>query len=245
MKLMAEGIRRDFFRSGKNTNIFTAVQKTDFTLLEGCMTVIVGRSGSGKTTFIQMLSGLLTPTEGKVTADNTDLYLLSDKERSAFRNRHIGIIPQGQTGLQRFTVLENVLLPVEMYGKADDKKDKALQLLEAVEIGALADVYAGELSGGELRRMAIVRAMIHEPQILIADEPTGNIDPERSFEIMKMLSAINKKGTTVLIVTHEHELVKAFGGRILKIADGAITSDSFLPTEYHPAQASNGKEVSP
>ena len=221
MKLMAEGIRRDFFRSGKNTNIFTAVQNTDFTLLEGCMTVIVGRSGSGKTTFIQMLSGLLTPTEGKVTADNTDLYLLSDKERSAFRNRHIGIIPQGQTGLQRFTVLENVLLPVEMYGKADDKKDKALQLLEAVEIGALADVYAGELSGGELRRMAIVRAMIHEPQILIADEPTGDLDAETTAFVMKLLKAHAENGGSVLIVTHDKD-VMAYADELYRMEKGVL-----------------------
>ena len=113
MKLKAEKIGRMYFRSGKNTNYFYAVESLDFELKEGCITAVTGRSGSGKTTFINMLGGLLTPSSGRVLLDETDIYTLADRERSRLRNRYFGMIPQGQTGLQSLTVLENVMLPAD------------------------------------------------------------------------------------------------------------------------------------
>ena len=112
MKLEAKGISRTYFRNGRGTNIFTAVDKTDFLLEDGKFIEIIGRSGSGKTTFINMLSGLLTPSDGQVLLDGEDMYKLSDDQRSILRNQYIGIIPQGQTGLAGLTVLENVELPM-------------------------------------------------------------------------------------------------------------------------------------
>lgn len=205
MELIAEGIKRSFFRNKGNTNIFWAVEKTDFTLPSGKLTEIIGRSGSGKTTFSNMLSGLLTPSEGRVLIDGKDIYALSDKERSLFRNQNIGVIPQGQTGLQSLTVLENVLLPVSLYSDPSKKEPLAKELLEMVGIADLYDVYSNELSGGELRRMAIARALINEPAIVIADEPTGDLDDETTGLVLSLLRKVADQGASVLMITHEKE----------------------------------------
>ncbi len=205
MKLQAYGISRTFYRKGRNTNFFNAVERTDFILEEGSVTGIIGRSGSGKTTFFNMLCGLLTPSEGKVLLGNQDFYELDDKERSLLRNRHIGIIPQGNTGLQNLTVLENVLLPAAMYGDAEAKKEDALNLLEAVGISELYEVYSNELSGGELRRMSIARALINSPDIIVADEPTGDLDDDTTGFVLKLLRQYADRGASVLMVTHEKE----------------------------------------
>ena len=208
MKLKAEGITRDFFRNGKDTNVFTAVQPSDIEIESGELVCIMGRSGSGKTTLVNMLCGLLTPTQGKVTLDDTDLYALSDDERSRLRNVSMGIVPQGQTGLQSLTVLENILSPAAMYGNAGSRKDKALELMEKMDIAGLAEVYSNELSGGELRRLAIARALINDPDIIIADEPTGDLDDETTDMVMSLLRKYADDGGAVLIVTHEKDAEK-------------------------------------
>lgn len=209
MKLEAKGISRSFFRKGENTNIFVAVKPTDFVLEEGKLTEITGRSGCGKTTFSNMLSGLLTPTEGTVLLDDKDLYAMSDKERSRIRCAHFGIIPQGHTGLQSLTVLENVLLPSAMYhSDVKNAEKRARELLSQMNIAALCDVYANELSGGELRRMAVARALINEPEIIIADEPTSDLDDEASGLVLKLLKDHAKKGASVLMITHEKDALK-------------------------------------
>ncbi len=209
MKLEAKGISRSFFRKGTNTNIFVAVKPTDFCLEEGKLTEITGRSGCGKTTFSNMLSGLLTPTEGTVLLDEKDLYAMSDKERSRIRCDHFGIIPQGHTGLQSLTVLENVLLPSAMYhGDAKNAEKRARELLSQMNIADLCDVYANELSGGELRRMAVARALINEPEIIIADEPTSDLDDEASGLVLKLLKDHAKNGASVLMITHEKDALK-------------------------------------
>lgn len=203
MRLTAEKITRDFLRAGKGTNIFTAVAPTDFELPEGQLTEITGRSGSGKTTFTNMLAGLLTPTGGRVLLGGEDLYKMDDDERSLLRNKSIGMIPQGQTGLQSLTVLENVLAPAAMYGSAEGSREKAMELLEMTGIADLADVYSNELSGGELRRLSIARALINDPEIIIADEPTGDLDDETSEMVMRLFRKCADEGASVLMVTHE------------------------------------------
>lgn len=207
MKLTAEKIGRMYFRSGRDTNFFYAVQSIDFEPEEGKVTVITGRSGSGKTTFINMLCGLLTPSCGKVMLDGKDIYALSDRERSLLRNRSFGIIPQGQTGLQCLTVAENVLLPVSMYGKAGEKEDKAKKLLEMLGIDDLWDVYSNELSGGELRRMSVARALINDPGIIVADEPTGDLDGDTTVLVMELLKKRSENGAAVIIVTHDKDVM--------------------------------------
>jgi len=208
MKLKAEGISRNYYRNGKSSNYFTAVEKTDFELKEGTLTGIIGKSGSGKTTLINMLSGLLCPTEGRVLMDGQSLYHMSDRERSNLRNRHIGVIPQGQTGLQSFTVLENVLLPVSMYRNSEPKKEEALALLKKLGLEELSDVYSNELSGGELRRMSIARAVINDPSVIIADEPTADLDEDTTKMVMEMFRQQAQQGKAVLIVTHDKEVME-------------------------------------
>ena len=222
MVLKAENITREFFRNGKGTNLFTAVEPTSFTLEEGSFTEIIGKSGSGKTTFINMLCGLLSPTAGKVTIDGADFYAMSDDERSVLRNRHIGIIPQGQTGLQSLTVMENILAPAAMYGDAEPVKERAIELMEQMEIADLAEVYSNELSGGELRRMSIARALVNSPEIIIADEPTADIDEETSEKVLQMFRGLADAGASVLMVTHEKEAEK-YADRIYKMSKGVLT----------------------
>ena len=224
MKLICDGISRRFFRNGKNTNFFYAVQKTDFELPEGAITEIIGRSGSGKTTFANMLSGLLAPTEGAVYIDGIDLFTLDDEKRSEFRNKHIGIVPQGQTGLQSLTVLENILAPVRMYGDAKDKEEIARKLLEEMELSELLNVYSNELSGGELRRMSIARALVNSPEILIADEPTGDLDDDTTKLVLKLLRKLADEGMSVLMVTHERDAL-LYADRIFRMEKGILTSE--------------------
>lgn len=207
MKLKAEKLGRMYFRSSRHTNFFYAIESLDFELKEGCITAVTGRSGSGKTTLINMLCGLLTPSNGRVLLDDTDIYALTDKERSLVRNRHFGIIPQGQTGLQSLTVLENVMLPAAIYGNAEVKKETAETLIEKLGISDLREVYSNELSGGELRRMSVARALINEPEIIIADEPTGDLDAETTVLVMELLKSRAKEGASVLIVTHDKDVL--------------------------------------
>ncbi len=222
MKLKSKGITRSFFRKGRNTYFFYALQKTDFELQEGAVTEIVGRSGSGKTTFANILSGLLVPTEGSLYLDGVDLYALRDERRSILRNRHIGMVPQGQTGLQSLTVLENVLAPAMMYGDMKGREALALQYLEEMKISDLCDVYSNELSGGELRRMSIARALINSPEIIIADEPTGDLDDDTTALVLRLFRRLADKGCSVLIITHEQEAIH-YADNIYRMENGILS----------------------
>ncbi len=222
-----------------------ALKNISLEIPNGEFVFIVGPSGAGKSTLLKLLIREETADQGKIHVNGRNLMTIS-KRNIPYLRRTMGIVFQDFRLIDKMTVFDNVAFAMRVIGASETAIQKRVPaVLKMVGLENAVKRYPTELSGGEQQRVSLARALINAPKLLIADEPTGNIDPERSFEIMKMLSAINKKGTTVLIVTHEHELVKAFGGRILKIADGAITSDSFLPTEYHPAQASNGKEVSP
>ena len=221
MILKAEGICKKFFRNGKGTNYFTAVEPTDFTLYPNKLTAVMGRSGSGKTTFINMLSGLLTPSEGKVFLGDIDIYAADDASRSRLRCGHIGMIPQGHTGLQSLTVLENVLAPSRIYGK-EDKTERAMELLGKMGIADLSEVYSNELSGGELRRMAIARALINSPEVIIADEPTGDLDDKSTALVMELLKSLAESGTAVLIVTHDRQAAE-YADTVLTMDNGRLT----------------------
>lgn len=205
MDLIAKSIRRDFPRAGKNSNFFTAVQTLDFELHPGKMVEITGRSGSGKSTLLNMLSGMLKPTSGQVFLDETDLYALNEDSLSRLRNEKIGLVPQGHTALLSLTVLENVLLPSILYRKDLPPEKKARDLLGEVGLSGLMSAKPNELSGGELRRMAIARALIMDPPILLADEPTAGLDEENILSVLKLLRKAADTGTAVLFVTHENE----------------------------------------
>jgi len=222
MKLTAEKITKEYPRLRAGSNYFTAVQPVDFALEAGRVTEITGRSGSGKSTLLNMLAGLLTPTAGRVLLDDTDLYALPDGQLSRLRNRHIGVVPQGQTALQSLTVLENVLLPAQLYGDGKAALPRARHLLEQMGIASLADVRPKELSGGELRRMAIARALINGPAVLLADEPTGDLDDENTAAVLGLLRDTARQGAAVLLVTHEAEAAR-YADEIWHMEAGAPT----------------------
>lgn len=227
MKITATGVCREFLRQGRGTNIFTAVEETDFVLEPGVLTVLTGRSGSGKSTLLNMLAGLLAPTRGRVFMEGDgvqipDLYQMEDGKLSQLRGRYIGVIPQGQTAIHTLTVLENVLLPCSLYGLRDrDTEERARTLLEQMGIGHLAEVMPSHLSGGETRRVAIARAMIRRPSILLADEPTGDLDDENTEAVLQILQKAAKEGMAVLLVTHEKE-ARRFADRIFRMDAGKI-----------------------
>ncbi len=220
MKLRAEQVSRQFFRTTKQSNVFLAVKETSLTLEPGQLVAVTGRSGSGKSTLLNMMAGLLKPTAGRVWLDDTDLYALEDKERSRLRNQSFGIIPQGQTGLSSLTVLENVKLPFLLYGE-EAPEERALALLEEVGIGNLANAYPNELSGGEMRRLAIARALIREPGIILADEPTGDLDDENTKTVLTLLRQAADRGAAVLLVTHEGEALP-YADRVYRMNDGVL-----------------------
>ena len=223
MELRTEGVSRRFFRGTGSANFFYAVEKTDFRLLAGSLTEITGRSGSGKSTFLNLLAGLLEPSEGHVYLDEIDLYSLADGPRSEVRNRNIGVVPQGQTGLHSLSVLENVKLPCLLYGESVSD-ETALELLERFDIASLRDSYPNELSGGEMRRLAIARALIRRPAILLADEPTGDLDDENTAVVLRELRRAANEGTAVLLVTHEQEAA-AYADRIYRMEKGVLRPD--------------------
>ena len=220
--LEAQGIRKEFIRQGKGTNRLVAVQDTDLTLGAGELTVLMGRSGSGKSTLLNMLAGLLAPTAGRILLDGEDLYAMEDRALSRLRNARIGVIPQGQTALHSLTVLENVLLPVRMYDPKADAAPEAAALLERLGIAELQQDKPAALSGGELRRMAIARAVIRRPQIILADEPTGDLDDENTAIVFDFLRESARNGAAVLVVTHEGDAVQ-YADRIFRMNAGKLS----------------------
>lgn len=229
MELKAVDISKKYPRKLKEANYFYAVNPVSLNLEPGKVIEIMGRSGSGKSTLLHMMAGLLLPSEGKVFLDDRDLYAMSDRELSRQRNRYFGVIPQGQTGLYSLTVLENVLLPCTLYdgqaGSCDkDDRDYALELLERLDIGHLARAYPGELSGGELKRLAIARALTGKPSIILADEPTGDLDDENTAVVFRLLREAADKGAAVLVVTHETQAVE-YADMVFRMNGGSLVSE--------------------
>lgn len=223
MLLSAENISRKFNRTKSGASWFYAVRDTDISLEQGTLTAIFGRSGSGKTTLLNMLGGLLVPSGGAVKYRETDLYQLDDKALSLFRNRHIGVIPQGRAALTNLNVLENVIAPALLYEKrGDGLLTRANALLKTVGIATLAEAMPNELSGGELRRMAIARALMNAPDVILADEPTGDLDDENTDAVLRLLKEQSERGAAVLIATHDGA-VKNYADIVLKMDDGRLS----------------------
>ena len=221
MGISADHISKTFFRSTGSSNYFYAVSSTSLELLPETVTVLMGRSGSGKTTLLNMLSGLLEPTEGKVWLDEIDLYSLKDMNLSRLRNEKIGVVSQVRSAIDTLTVAENIRLPAKLYGKTAPE-ETINQLMEELDIAHLSDAMPAELSGGELRRMAVIRALVQNPDILFADEPTGDLDNENTEKVLSALySFAHRQNKAVFIVTHENDAVK-FADRLLKMENGRI-----------------------
>ena len=223
MELRAENISRRYFRKRGEANFFEAVKPVSLTLRGGKMTVLKGRSGSGKTTLLHMLAGLLNPSEGKVFLDDTDLYALEDAELSRVRNEKIGVVPQGRSAVDTLTVYENILLPGLLYG-GKSRTDAAESWMEALDISSLRDVMPAELSGGELRRMAIARTLTADPDVILADEPTGDLDNENTVIVLDALRQAAKAGKAVLVVSHEDD-VEAYADEVIRMDAGSFIAD--------------------
>ena len=221
MIIEATGLTKEFARARGGKRLFTAVHPLDIGLEERQLTVVSGHSGSGKSTLANMLAGILTPTAGHVRLDGTDLYSLRDEELSRLRNERIGLVPQGHTALRALTVLDNVLLPSVLYSKNEAPADRARELLAAVGLGDLADAAPTELSGGELRRMAIARALLMDPAIVIADEPTAGLDSANATTVLTLLRDAADRGTAILVVSHEAE-TQRFADRSYVMEDGHL-----------------------
>lgn len=207
------------FKRGSNT--LFAVKNVNFTLEEGDFVNIIGRSGSGKSTFLNLLSGLLKPTEGKILAKGKDMSDFSDREISKYRNEVIGFVPQSLGTLPNLNVLENVSLPYYLFKRDDSAYEKAAMLLDEMGILHLKDDFPKNLSGGELKRVLIARSMINSPELLILDEPTSDLDKNTTMEIMDLLKKINSKGTALIIVTHELDILK-YGNTLCQMEDGSL-----------------------
>ena len=221
MILEATGLSKEFARARGGKRVFTAVHPMDFGLDERQLTVISGHSGSGKSTLLTMLAGILTPTAGHVRVEGTDLYSLRDEERSRLRNARIGLVPQGNTALRALSVLDNVLLPSILYATDEAPAGRARELLTTVGLADLAEAKPTELSGGELRRMAIARALLMEPSIVLADEPTAGLDSANATAVLTLLRDAANAGAAVLVVSHETE-ARHFADRSYTMEDGHL-----------------------
>ncbi len=216
----------DLYRSFKMAEKELGILKgVSFEIQKGEMLAIVGASGVGKSTLLTLLGALDRPTSGKIIFDGVDLFSQSDSELALFRNQKIGFIFQFHHLLHDFSALENVMMP-GLIRRMDPKnlKTSALELLKAVGLSHRLDHKPGELSGGEQQRVAIARALVLSPQLILADEPTGNLDTHTSDEVFDLLKTLNeKRGITFVLVTHNEKL-SLQAGRLIKMIDGTISS---------------------
>ena len=192
---------------------------------DGEFVFLVGPSGSGKSTIIKLITGELRPTSGTVKVNGYALERIRKREIPLLR-RTVGVVFQDFRLINNMTVYDNVAFAMRVIGAREREiRDRVPYVLELVGLENKANRHPGEMSGGEQQRLAIARALVNNPSTIIADEPTGNLDPARSFEIMALLQEINNLGTTVLVVTHEKNLVELFAKRVIAIDDGYVVSD--------------------
>jgi len=200
-----------------------AVDDVNLEIPAGEFTFIAGRSGSGKTTLLSMIAGLTKPTNGAVFIDDSDIWSLNDKELSAVRNVKIGFMFQGGYVIPTLSVIDNVMLPTVFKNVDFDVYEKSRKMLDRVGLSKYADSLPNELSGGERRRISIARALINDPEILLADEPTAELDVETETEIMRLLADIHRGGgVTMLMVSHNYDLA-SYATRRFRMDRGKLT----------------------
>ncbi len=216
--LETRSLSKEFSRGGR---MFSVVKNVDFCLEKGEFVHIIGRSGSGKTTFLNLLSGILNPTSGEILVEGQALESMDDGQKSMYRNSFIGYVPQSLGTLPNLTVLDNVRLPHYLFSRNGDGKERAAILLDWMGILHLKDEFPNRLSGGELKRVLLARALMNKPKVIIADEPTSDLDSDTTKEIMKLFSKINEEGISLLIVTHELDSLQ-YGNRVLVMNDGKL-----------------------
>jgi putative ABC transport system ATP-binding protein len=207
---------------GAGETIVTAVNGINLKINAGEFVAVMGESGSGKSTLLSMLGGLNAPTSGKFLVDGVDVYALTSDERADFRKRSIGFVFQNFHLLPYLTLAENVMLPLAIVKMSKKQKlAAAVDALSRVELADKAHRLPNQVSGGEQERVAIARAIVNHPPIILADEPTGNLDTRTGSEIMKLLTALNQEGITVIMVTHSNEYAH-YARRQVKLSDGRL-----------------------
>jgi putative ABC transport system ATP-binding protein len=209
------------YREGEAERV--VLRDVSLTIASGEIVVLVGRSGSGKSTLLNLIAGIDRPTAGTVAVNGTDLTALDEQARTRFRRRHIGFVFQFFNLIPLLTVEENLLLPLDLNGRADEKGvARARALLERVGLAGRGDSFPERLSGGEQQRVAIARALIHDPDIILADEPTGNLDADTAAGVLGLLDALAREaGRTVLMATHSREVI-GVADRIFTVQRGAL-----------------------
>ena len=220
--IRTEGIQKFYYLGAETVK---AVRGIDLLIERGEFVAVMGPSGSGKSTFMNVLGCLDTPTEGKYWLNGQLVSELSDDELARVRNREIGFVFQTFNLLPRATCLHNVELPLVYAGvPSKERRERAAAKLELVGLGDRMDHKPPEISGGQRQRVAVARALVNEPALLLADEPTGNLDTKTSDEIMDVLTNLNRDGQTIVLVTHEHDIAQ-FAKRQVHLRDGIIEKD--------------------
>ena len=213
---------------GMGDGLVQAVRGISFEIEEGEFVAVMGESGSGKSTLLSMMGALNTPTEGNFIVDDIEIYNLSRDQRADFRREFLGFVFQSFNLIPYLTLAENVMLPlVTVKAKSSTKKAMAEEALERVGLGELVERLPSQISGGEQERVAVARAIVNHPPILLADEPTGNLDSKTSGDIMGLLKKLNAEGMTIIMVTHSEESARS-ARRILRIVDGYLTDEERL-----------------
>ena len=236
------GLSRSYQEGDRTHRVLDGV---DMDFARGETVALLGPSGSGKSTLLNLMSGIDTADEGTVEVDGTDLTKLSERDRTLFRRRHIGFVFQFFNLLPTLTVEENLLLPLELAGQVGgDDRRRARELLGAVGLGDRAGTFPDRLSGGEQQRIAVARALVHRPLLVLADEPTGNLDAETGLRVLALLDdLVRESGTTLLMVTHAAD-VAARADRILTVQGGRLVQLPGAPPAVVEAPR-QGAEINP
>jgi len=221
--LRVENLARHYSTGDKRQVVF---DRLTFSVEQGETVALLGASGSGKTTLLNLISGIDTPDSGNVLLDGVDVHALAEPERTLLRRRHIGFVFQFFNLIPTLKVGENVALPLELLGEDDsDAQQRAAALLDDVGLAGLSSRYPETLSGGEQQRAAIARALAHRPTLLLADEPTGNLDEDTGDRIIELLTGLaRQQGTTMLLVTHSNRVAQA-ADRVLRLSHGHVAAD--------------------
>jgi len=210
-------------------SVVRALRSVTIDIFKGEYVAVMGASGSGKSTLMNIIGCLDTPTSGKYILNGKEVSSMSDNELAGIRNKEIGFVFQVFNLLPRNTALENVMLPLVYAGeKKHVRNERALRILEDVGLGDRVEHKPNELSGGQRQRVAIARALVNSPSLILADEPTGNLDSTISEEIMKLFAEIHRKGNTIMMVTHEEDIAR-HAHRIIRLKDGVVESDVINP----------------